>query len=45
MKKFFAKKPVKVIISIIAVLAVVVCICNAYFASVALEEQKRCCRL
>ena len=40
MKKFFAKKPVKVIISIIAVLAVVVCICNAYFASVALEEQK-----
>lgn len=40
MKKIFTKKPVKVIISIIAVLMVVVCICNAYFASVALEEQK-----
>lgn len=40
MKKFFSKKPVKVIISIILVLAAVVCICNAYFASVALKEQK-----
>lgn len=40
MKKFLAKKPIKVIISIILVLVVVVCICNAYFASVALEEQK-----
>lgn len=40
MKKFFSKKPVKIIISIIAALAVIVCICNAYFASVALEEQK-----
>ncbi len=40
MKKFFGKKPVKVIISIVAVLAIIVCICNAVFASVALKEQK-----
>lgn len=40
MKKFFSKKPVKIIISIIAALAILVCICNAYFASVALKEQK-----
>lgn len=40
MKKFFTKKPVVIILSIIlAILAVVAC-CNAYFASVALEEQK-----
>ncbi|MDE6155732.1 MAG: hypothetical protein K2F67_04770, partial [Eubacterium sp.] len=40
MKKFFAKKPIKVVISIILVLVTIVCICNAVFASVALEEQK-----
>lgn len=40
MKKFFAHKAVKIIISIIAVLLVIVACCNAYFASVALEEQK-----
>lgn len=40
MKKFFSKKPVKVIISIFVVLALVVCICNAVFASVALDLQK-----
>ena len=40
MKRFFAKKPVKVIISIFSVIVLIVCICNAVFASVALEEQK-----
>lgn len=40
MKKFFSKKPVKTILSIILALAAVVCICNAYFAAVALKEQK-----
>lgn len=40
MKKFFAHKAVKIIISIIAVFLVIVACCNAYFASVALEEQK-----
>lgn len=40
MKKLFAKKPVRVIIGIILVLVTIVCICNAVFASVALEEQK-----
>lgn len=40
MKKFFSKKPVKIILSIILVLAAAVCICNAYFAAVALKEQK-----
>lgn len=40
MKKFFAKKPVKVIISIFSVIVLIVCICNAVFASVALKEQK-----
>lgn len=40
MKAFFSKKPVKIVISIILIIAAVVCICNAYFASVALEEQK-----
>ncbi len=40
MKVFFSKKPVKVIFSILVVLAVTVSICNAVFASVALKEQK-----
>lgn len=40
MKKFFSKKPVKVIISIFIALALIVCICNAVFASVALDLQK-----
>ncbi len=40
MKKFFSKKPVKVIISIFIVLALIVCVCNAVFASVALDLQK-----
>jgi len=40
MKKFFSKKPVKVIISIFIVLVLIVCICNAVFASVALDFQK-----
>lgn len=40
MKKILSKKPVKVIISIFSVLVVIVCVCNAVFASVALKEQK-----
>ena len=40
MKKFFSKKLVKIVVSIIAVVAIIVCVCNAYFASVALKEQK-----
>ena len=40
MKTFFNKKPVKIIISIFLVLAAVVAVCNGYFASVALKEQK-----
>ena len=40
MKTLLTKKPIKIIVSIIAVLAMVVCICNAHFASVALKEQK-----
>lgn len=40
MKKFLSKKPVKIIISIILVLALIVAVCNGYFASVALQEQK-----
>ena len=40
MKKFFSKKPVKVIISIFIVFVLIVCICNAVFASVALDFQK-----
>lgn len=40
MKKFFRKKPVKVIISILSVIVMLVCVCNAVFASVALKEQK-----
>lgn len=40
MKGFLSKKPVKIIISIFLVLAAVVAVCNGYFASVALKEQK-----
>lgn len=40
MKNLFRKKSVKIIISIVLVIVFVVCICNGYFASVALEEQK-----
>ncbi|MCI5795602.1 MAG: metallophosphoesterase [Ruminococcus sp.] len=40
MKAFFGKKPVKIIGSIILILVLAVCICNGYFASVALKEQK-----
>ena len=40
MKAFFGMKSVKIIISIILVIILVVCICNGYFASVALKEQK-----
>lgn len=40
MKKFLSKKPVKVIIGIICVWAAVVIVCNAVFASIALEFQK-----
>ena len=40
MKKFLSKKPVKVIIGIICVWAAVVIVCNAVFASIALELQK-----
>ena len=40
MKKFFAHKAVKIIISIIAAILVIVACCNAYFASVALQYQK-----
>lgn len=39
-KKFFEFKAVKIIISIIGVFLIIVAICNAYFASVALEGQK-----
>lgn len=39
-EKVFSKKPVKVIISIFIVLVLIVCICNAVFASVALDFQK-----
>ncbi len=40
MKAFFSKKPVKIILSILLALVLIVCICNGYFASVALQEQK-----
>lgn len=40
MKKLFIQRSVKVIIGIIAAAAGIVCICNGYFASVALKEQK-----
>lgn len=40
MKKLFCKKPVKIIVSIFLSLVLIVCICNAVFASVALKEQK-----
>lgn len=39
MKAFFGKKPVKIIISIVLSVVLIVCICNGYFASVALKEQ------
>lgn len=39
-KRFFGFKAVKIIISIICVLLIIVAACNAYFASVALKEQK-----
>ena len=40
MKSFLSKKPMKIIISIFLTLVLIVCICNGYFASVALKEQK-----
>lgn len=40
MKTFLGKKPVKIIISVILILVLIVCICNGYFASVAIQEQK-----
>lgn len=40
MKEFLRKKPVKIIISIFLIIVLIVCICNAVFASVALKEQK-----
>ena len=40
MKKFFSKKPVKIIISTVLTLVLIVCACNGYFASVALKYQK-----
>lgn len=40
MKAFFGKKSVKIIISILLVIISVVCICNGYFASVAMKYQK-----
>lgn len=40
MKAFLSKKPMKIIISIFLALVLIVCICNGYFASVALKEQK-----
>ncbi|MGN0571845.1 MAG: metallophosphoesterase [Candidatus Fimenecus sp.] len=40
MKTFFKKKSVKIIISIFLALCVIVAVCNGYFASVALKEQK-----
>lgn len=40
MKKFFSKRSVKIVVSIFLVLVLTVCICNAVFASVALQEQK-----
>lgn len=40
MKNFLSKKPVKIIVSIVIILAVIVCICNSVFAFVALKEQK-----
>lgn len=39
-KQFFSYKAVKIIIGILAVILAVVAVCNAVFASVALEEQK-----
>lgn len=40
MKAFFSKKSVKIIISIILAIVLVVCVCNGYFASVAMKYQK-----
>ena len=40
MKAFFGIKSVKIIISILLVIISVVCICNGYFASVAMKYQK-----
>ena len=40
MKKFFKHKAVKITLSIIVVLLAIVACCNAYFASVALKQQK-----
>ena len=40
MKAFFSKKSVKIIISIILAIVLVVCVCNGYFASVAMKCQK-----
>lgn len=39
-RKFFCCKAVKIIISFICVFLIIAAICNAYFASVALKEQK-----
>lgn len=40
MRKFFKKKAVRVILCVLAVWLAVVAVCNAWFASVALQEQK-----
>ena len=40
MKAFLSKKPVTAIICIVLASAVIVCVCNAVFAAVALKEQK-----
>lgn len=40
MKKLLKKKPVQILLGIVAVLVLTVCISNAIFASVALQEQK-----
>lgn len=40
MKTFFRKKWVKVLFSLVLIFGLTVCICNAVFASVALQEQK-----
>lgn len=40
MKRFFRKKWVKVVLSLVLVFFTIVAVCNAVFASVALQEQK-----
>lgn len=40
MKNILSKKPMKIMLGIVLVFCAVIAVCNAYFASVALEEQK-----